>query len=81
MDFCGSSDDNKVVEAIGLGVDVGDIAAGQRLGSKMSMSLLKFAEEEENGVSALARMNGKSGPIKCSEAGVPRLQPCTFRRA
>jgi len=28
MDFCGSSDDNKVVEVIGLGVNVRDIVVG-----------------------------------------------------
>jgi hypothetical protein len=47
----------------------------------MSMSLPRFDEDDENGVSALAQIYSKSGPIKCSKAGVKSLQPCTFRRA
>jgi hypothetical protein len=78
MDFCRSSDNNKVVKAISLGVNVGDIVTGQRLGSKMSLPI--FAKDE-NSVSALAQIYGKSGPIKCSEAGVPELPPFAGRNA
>jgi hypothetical protein len=64
-----------------LGINVGDIAAGQYLGSKISISLPIFAKEDKNSISALAQIHGKSGLIKYSEAGFPSLQSCTFRRA
>ena len=47
MDFCGSSAGNEAVEAIGLEVDVGDIAAGQTTFGFEDVSM-------GNGVSALA---------------------------
>jgi hypothetical protein len=52
MDFCRSSAGNEVVEAIGLEVDVGDIAAGQTTFGFEDVSM--FPEKVENGVSALA---------------------------
>ena len=56
MDFCGFSAGNEVVEAIGLGVDVGDIAAGQTMFGFEDVSTY-ICRKRENSVAALAEQN------------------------
>jgi hypothetical protein len=56
MDFCGFSAGNEAVEAIGLGVDIGDIAAGQTTFGFEDVSTY-ICREIENSVAALAGEN------------------------
>jgi len=77
MDFRGSSA-GEVVEAIGLGVDVGDIAV--QITFEFEGVYLCFPKKWKMVFLPLAQqIHSESGPIKCSEAGVPSLHsPAPF---
>jgi hypothetical protein len=59
MAFCGSSAGSKFIEAIDLGIDIGDIAAGQITFRFKRCHYLYLPRKEKNDVSALpsARRN------------------------